>query len=301
MIKFQGVWPIIPTPLTPEEDVDESTLRKIIQYVIEGGVHGIWMLGSGGEGPMLSSEVSRRTLAIAVEEAKGHVPVAAGISAFSLRQALVNMNMAREAGVDVVFSTEPKYYKLSADMIVEYFLALADARELPLVVYHWPNAWPSGSMTAGSITNTLGRLAKHPNIVGMKDVTGDPRDFQRLIFALGSEDFTIMTAAGRLLFITLALGGHGGAFLESVIAPKLYVDLYESFKGGDLSRTRELQRKLAPLGDVLNAPFCGGGASVKQALNFMGLCSLYMSKPLKGMDDEDRGHISSVMKELKLI
>ena len=297
MIRFQGIWPIMPTPLTPEEDVDEPALRRVVRHVIEGGVHGLWMLGSGGEQPMLSLEVSQRTLRIAVDEAKGQVPVISGIGACSVRQALVNLRMAQEAGVDAVQSVEPYYYQLRASENVDYFLALADAADVPLVVYHWPERWPAGSLSAAMLPHNLGRVAKHPNTIGMKDVTHDPRDLQRLVFTLGGEDFGVLTAAGRLLLFTLAIGGHGGAIGEAVFAPKLCAELYEAVGEGDLARARELQRRLAPLGDALAIP--GGGNKV--AASLMGFGSERMARPMRGPSEEDRERLAGVMRDLGLI
>jgi len=299
-MKFQGIWPIMPTPLTLDEDVDEPALRQIIRHVIEGGVHGLWMLGSGGEQPMLTLDVQRRVLEIAVEEAKGHVPVIAGVGSPSLRRALVSMRMAQEAGVDAVQSVEPYYYGFSRDEIVDYFLALADASELPVVVYHGPARWPPGSVTAANLPKTLGRIAAHPNVIGMKFINRDTRDVQRIVFTLGSEDFTIMTAAGRLLFNMLVLGGHGGAFAEAVVVPRLYVELYDAFNTGDLLHARELQRKLAPLGDVF-ATFSPGAPSLKQAVSLLGLCDVHVARPRHGMSEEGKSALKDVMKSLELI
>ena len=160
--------------------------------------------------------------------------------------------MAHRVGVDGIQAVEPYYFHCSVPELLDYFLTLADATEPPMVVYHWPERWPAGSVSASMLPQTFGQLAKHPKVIGMKYVNRDPRDVQRLIFELGSDDFTVMTAAGRLLFSTLAVGGHGGAFAEAVIAPRLYVKLYEAFGKGDFGRALELQRRLAPLGDVLH-------------------------------------------------
>ena len=295
MLKFHGMWAIVPSPLTPDEELDEPALRRVLRYVMEGGVHGLWMLGSGGEQPLLSPRVSRRVLEVAVEEARGNFPVMAGIGACSVREALEKMRLAREAGVDGVQSVEPYYYKLSASEIVDYFLTLADASELPLVIYHWPERWPAGSVSPAKLPQTLGRLAEHPMIIGMKDVTRDPRDLQRIVFALASEDFGVMSAAGRLLFLTLALGGQGGAMVEGTIAPRLCVELYDAFVGGDILRAREIQRRLAPLGDVLTT----GGA--KCAMNLLGLCDERPARPMANVGEESRASLASVMKDLRLI
>ena len=166
---FRGVWSIVPTPLTLEEDVDEPALRRVIRYLIDGGVHGLWMLGSSGEQPLLSLEVQRKVLDIAAEEAKGHVPVVAGIGACGLRQAMVNLHMAEEAGVDGVQSVEPYYFAPRTNELLDYFLALADDAQVPMIFYHWPDRWPPGSTDPDMLKHTLGRLAEHPNIIGMKD------------------------------------------------------------------------------------------------------------------------------------
>jgi len=301
MFKFQGVWAIMPTPLTSDETLDEPALRRVIRYVIDGGVHGLWMLGSGGEQPLINRRVARQTLEVAVEEARGRCPIVAGVGACSVRQALINMEMAHKVGVDGIQSVEPYYFRYSVPELIDYFLALGNATELPLVVYHWPERWPAGSVSAAMLPQTFGRLAKHPKIIGMKYVNRDPRDVQRLIFSLRSEGFTVLTAAGRLLFSTLAVGGHGGAFAEAVIAPHLYVELYEAFNRGEMSRALELQRKLAPLGDILNkVPSCGA-ASVKQACKLLGLCDVNLARPIHGMPAEDQETLASVIRDLELV
>ena len=298
MIDFKGVFPIVPTPLTPSESLDEPALRRVLRYVIEGGVNGLWMLGSGGEQPILKPEDARRALEISLEEANGKLPVVAGIGACSVWQAVDNLRMAEEVGVDAVQSVEPYYFSHRAAEIVDYFLTLADTAKIPLIIYHHPHRWPSGSMAWDALPNNHGRLAKHPNIIGMKDVTMNFRDIQRIVFNLASDDFTVMTAAGRLLYATLAIGGHGGAIPESVLAPKLYVDLYNAFTEGDFLKARNLQSKLAPLGDAINCPAYAGA---KMGLHLLGLSDTTLISPLQGVADKDRDYLATIMKNLGLI
>jgi dihydrodipicolinate synthase/N-acetylneuraminate lyase len=118
------------------------------------------------------------------------------------------------------------------------------------------------------------------------------------VFTLGSEDFTILTAAGRLLLFSLAVGGHGGAIPESAVAPRPYVELYEAFQEGDLSRAQEIQRKVAPFGDAINAPAYAGA---KYALSLLGLCDMRLARPLDGPSADAQETLAKVMKDLELI
>ena len=299
-MKIKGIWPVLPTPLTADEEIDEPGLRRVVRYAIQGGVHGLWMLGSGGEQPMLSLEAQRRVLEIAVEEAKGHVPVVAGVGAPSLRQALVNLEMAQGAGVDAVQSVEPYYFAFSADELVDYFETLATAADVPMVFYHAPGRWPAGSTSLAQLPLTLGRLARHPNIIAMKYINRDPRDVQRVIFNLASDDFTVLTAAGRLLFSTLMIGGHGGVLGQAAIAPRHFVAVYEAFERGDFLQARELQRGLSGLGDALYE-YSPGLSVMKHALSLLGLCEPHVARPRHGANEEAKQKMAQAMTDLGLI
>ena len=296
---FRGIWAIIPTPLTVDEAVDEAGLRRLLDYVIQAGVHGVWILGSGGEGPLLSPDSSQNALRAAVKAVNGRVPIAAGVTACSVRAALFRLRMAEEAGVDLVFSAEPYYYKLNISELVGYFLALAEASSLPLVVYHRPSYWPISAVAEGMLPQTFGRLAAHPKIVGIKDVTADFRDYQRLLFHIGSESFGVLTASGRLLLASLAIGGHGGALPEAMLAPKQCVALYDAFVAGDLALAREIQRQLAPLGDALAAGGAyTGAAAMKDALRLLGLSDSHLARPLLPLDDSHSQRIADALDSL---
>ena len=298
---FRGIWAIIPTPLTSDETIDVPGLRRVLDYAIEGGVHGLWMLGSGGEGPLLSPDTARHALQVAVEAVNGRLPIAAAITACSLSEALAKGRMAEGTGVDLVFSAEPYYYKLNIAELVTYFLALADASSLPMVVYHRPGYWPGSAVTEAMLPQTFGCLAAHPKIVGMKDVTLDFRDYQRLVFHLGSESFGVLTAAGRLLLASLAIGGHGGALPEAALAPKQCVALYDAFVAGDMVRAQEIQRQLAPLGDALAAQGAfTGAAAMKEGLRLLGLCDSRLAQPLQSLDDVRREALAAALRDLDL-
>ena len=250
---------------------------------------------------MLSLAVSRRALKVAVEATRKRVPIAAGITACGLRDAVSRMRMAESTGVDLLFSAEPYYYKLNMSELVSYYVGLANASSLPMVVYHRPTYWPGSAATAASLPNSFGRLAAHPKIVGMKDVTQDFRDYQRLVFHLGCDGFGILTAAGRLLLASLAIGGHGGAIPEAALAPKHCVSLYNAFRAGDLARAQAIQRQLAPLGDALAAQGAfTGAAAMKEGLRLLGLCESRLVQPLQSLDDPRREALAAALRDLEL-
>lgn len=294
---WTGVGAVVPTPLD-NGSVDTASLKKVVRRVVDSGVHMVWALGSGGEQPNLTRDQRRTVLDAVVAEVGNAVPVVAGVGDCSTAAVQLNMADAVDSGVDAVQVVEPYFYPLRQHELIDHYLGLADVSPLPMFLYHHPERWPDGTLSRASLRETLGRLGRHPRIVGIKDSVRDFRNHERLVFQEQSGEFRILVSAGRLLLASLLIGADGGVFHEAAVAPSHFVALYDAFRRGDLSTALKLQRQLFPLGDAMAACDHAGG---KAALSMLGLCSDELTAPLQGMSADDLSYLRHVLIELELL
>jgi 4-hydroxy-tetrahydrodipicolinate synthase len=292
MAEWKGVWPIMPTPLTDDEEVDEEGLRRVINYVIEGGVHGLWMLGSRGEGPNLSPRIHCRVLEVTKDEVRGRVPIITGCAAPGTRQTIENIRLAEEYDVDFVQVTEPYYYAMKNPELAAHYEAVADATKTPLVIYFHDHRYPN--VKPGVCPEMIKKLAGHPNVVGMKVVTGDQCILQSLIWETEkiTDDFGVMVTDDQQVFAGLLVGCVGTTSPAAAFAPKLYVAMYNAIKKGDLAQGLELQKKAIPLALAIRG---FGAPSGKVAMAALGLCGERVSMPLQPMPEPYRQHLIDLM------
>ncbi len=293
--QFEGTWPIVPTPLTEDEEVDEPALRRVINYEIDGGVEGLWMFGTRGEGPNLRARIHRSALEIAMDEVAGRVKVVTGCGAPGTQQTIENIRLAEECGVDLVHVTEPYYYKLDGKPYGEreleaHYQEVADSAGVPVVLYFHDTKWPG--ITPGICPEPITRLAAHTNVVGLKASVGDQRIMQSLVWETQDENFGVMITHGAMVFAGLAIGCHGTTTPEAAFAPRLFVDMFIAMREGDLAKGLELQQKVIPLCNAIrgfDAP------SSKVALAAIGLMDERLSMPLQPMQEPYRQRLIDLM------
>lgn len=298
MQRLSGIHPVIPTPYTDDFQVDEKGLVSILDHVAAAPVQGVWLGGAGAEFTNLTEQQRRQIMRVCREQLKGHLDLVWGVGDCSLDEAVRRAHDAAEHGMDAIHSVEPYFYTLGTDELRRYFLGLADRSKLPLVIYFHPGRWTKTPSGAPSPTSVLAELARHENIVGVKYSCVDFRDFQRVLFAVRSDSFSVMTSAGRLLLASLAVGADGGVFHEAVVAPHLYSELYEAATHGRSQRALELQRALAPLGDVMAVR---DHSAAKTALHMMGRCQPTMSPPHLPMNAGEAEAVAAVLTDLGLL
>ncbi len=292
MAEWKGVWPIVPTPLTEDEEIDEEGLRQVINYEIEGGVHGLWMLGSRGEGPNLCPRKHRRALEITKAEAHGRVPIITGCAAPGTRQTIENIRLAEECGVDFVQVTEPYYYKMKNSELLAHYEAVVEATRTPLVIYMHDDKYTN--ITPGKCPELIKRLAAYPKVVGMKVVTGNQCILQSLIWEIEkiTDNFGVMVTEDQMVFAGLQAGCAGTTSPAGALAPRLYVEMYNAVKNGDLARGLELQKQAIPLALAIRG---FGAPSGKTAMAALGLCGERVSMPLQPMPEPYRQHLIDLM------
>lgn len=239
---IHGVIPPIITPTTAEDKVNENCLGEIIDHVIAGGVHGILSLGSNGEFYGLEREEQERAASITIEKAAGRVPVYLGIADITTRECVNWAKKAQDMGAKAVSALHPMFIGPNDEEMYQHFKSIAEATSLPVVLYNNPDR-----MRCGLSATLVEKLSEIPNIVGIKESSGDMTLTAELIRRTRDKDFKIIAGRDILILSTLVYGGAGAVASSANIVPKLVVDIYNKFKAGDLQGALDTQFKLAPM------------------------------------------------------
>ncbi len=285
---YRGVWPIVPTALTADEQVDEAGMRRILEYVIGGGVDGLFMLGTRGEGPNLAPEVHRRVIEITREVSDGRVPFVTGCGDVSTRATIENIDRAADAGADGVHITEPYYYKMKDAELVAHYETVVEASKLPVVIYFHDAKYPN--VKAGVVPEVIRRLATHPKVRGIKASTMDLRVAQSMIWSAEEQgaDFDVLLAEGKMFAASYQVGAAGSCSPESAFMPRLFADMYGALQAGDLETALELQKAVIPIAIAIDGY---GAPSGKVVMAALGLCEEHVSMPLLRMPEPHRQHL----------
>jgi 4-hydroxy-tetrahydrodipicolinate synthase len=293
--EIEGIIPAVVTPFDENENVDEAGFRKIINYLIESGVHGLFPVGSQGEFFTLTNEEKRRLIDIAVEEARGRVFVMPNTGAITTRESIELSRYAEKAGADCVSVITPFFISPSQEELYGHFKDICQSVKIPVLCYNNPGR------TGGVALNptTLARLAENlPNFAGIKDSSGDLTQVAEMI-RLCPPGFKVIMGRDTLIYGALVYGAAGAIAATANVAPKLIVGIYEAFKEGDLEEAKGYQRDLAPLRIAF-----GLGTFpvvVKEALNMMGLPGGRCRKPIQPLSDDKRAQLRDILVEMGLI
>lgn len=296
---LQGVVPPVITPLADEYSLDQPGLEKLIEHILGGGVHGLFLLGTTGEGPSLSLKLKYEMVERSCKQVAGRVPVLVGITDTSFAESIRLAEHAAKHGADAVVLAPPYYFPAGQPELLEYLGHLAPKLPLPLFLYNMP------AMTKVDIeVNTLRQASEIDGIVGFKDSSGNMTRYHEYITVMrDNPDFSLLMGPEELLGESVMFGGHGGVAGGANINPRLFVNMFEAAKAGDVPRMQELQkaifenRKLYACGKYASGMIKG----VKCALNIMGICSDFMAEPFHAFRQPERAKIKSLLKELNLI
>jgi 4-hydroxy-tetrahydrodipicolinate synthase len=279
----------IPALITPMKNgaVDEAAFRKFVSWQIAEGSHGLVPMGTTGESPTLTHEEDMRVVELCVEEAAGRVPVIAGAGSNATAEAISLTKHAKEVGADAVLSVAPYYNKPTQEGLYRHFATIAEAVDIPILLYNIP-----GRSVVEISVETIARLSKIANIIGVKDATNNLArpTRERLACAKGwrlisGED---ITALGYM-----AHGGHGCISVTANVAPRLCADFQNACMAGDFAKARELQDRLAPLHDAM---FCEASpAPAKYGASLLGRCTDEVRLPLVPATEAARVRIREAM------
>lgn len=289
---FKGSIVALITPFEAE-GVDEKALRGLIDWHVAQGTHGLVPCGTTGESPTLSHAEHDRVIEITVEQAAGRLPVIAGTGSNSTAEAIRLTQHAKRAGAQGALVVTPYYNKPTQEGMYAHFMAIADAVDIPIVIYNIPPR----SVVDMSV-ETMARLARHPNIVGVKDATAKLERVSVTREEVGPDFIQLSGEDGT----ALAFNAHGGVGCISVtanVAPKLCAEFQSACLGNDYAAARAIQDRLMPLHRAL---FCETSPSpVKYAASLLGLSSDAVRLPLVPATDTARTTVRSAMTRAGLL
>ena len=290
---FKGSFVALITPMRPDGAVDEDAFGAFVDWQIQQGTHGIVPVGTTGESPTLSHDEHRRVVEIAVEVAAGRVPVVAGAGSNSTAEAIELTRHAKAAGADAALVVTPYYNKPTQQGMILHYTAIADAVDLPIIVYNIP----SRSVIDMGV-ETMAQLARHPNIVGVKDSTANLARPLHTRRACGAE-FVQMSGEDHTAVAFLAAGGHGCISVTGNIAPRLCSEMHRAWQDGETERAVTIQDRLLALHDAMFAESNPG--PVKYGASLMGHGSGRCRLPLAPVSDATRAQVRTAMLEAGLL
>lgn len=285
---FKGVLPALVTPFR-DGAVDETAFVALVERQIAGGVHGLVPVGTTGETSTLSHDEHKRVVELCIETTRGRVPVIAGAGSNATAEAIELVRHAKAVGADAALCVTPYYNRPSQEGLYEHYRAINDAVQLPVFVYNVPGR------TSGDISNeTLARLAKLPNIIGIKDATGDMTrvSFQRL---LCGPEWIMLSGDDPSALGYMAHGGHGCISVTANVAPDGCAAFFNACMAGDWATARDWQDRLVRLHKALFLDASPG--PTKFALAQLGLCEEDCRLPITRCADPARPVILDAMRE----
>ena len=289
---FTGVATAIITPLT-KDGIDFPKFERLINWQIDEGVDAIVVAGTTGEASTLTDEEHREAIRFCVEVTRGRVPVIAGTGSNDTAYAIELTRYACEAGADAVLIVTPYYNKATQNGLIATFTAIADASTKPCILYNVP------SRTGCNILpKTAACLAEHPNIVGIKEASGNISQIAELA-ALVGDKLDIYSGNDDQIVPILALGGKGVISVLSNVMPRETHEMCSLFFEGRITESRKLQLDLLPLVNALFSEV--NPIPVKAAMSAMGYCENYLRLPLTPMEEANEKNLLAIMKEHSLI
>ncbi|MDP9095084.1 MAG: 4-hydroxy-tetrahydrodipicolinate synthase [Pseudomonadota bacterium] len=290
---FKGSLVALITPMRDDGTVDEKAFGTFVEWQIDQGTHGIVPVGTTGESPTLSHAEHKRIVELAVEVSAGRVPVIAGAGSNSTSEAIKLTRHAKEAGADAALIVTPYYNKPTQEGLYLHFSAIADAVDLPLIIYNIPPR----SVVDMSV-ETMARLARHKNIVGVKDATANLARPLHTSAACGP-DFCQLSGEDHTAISFLAAGGHGCISVTANVAPRLCAEMQAAWQGGDIARAMAIQNRLLPLHDSLFAETSPG--PVKVAASLLGHGTAHCRLPLAPVAETTRARVRDAMQHVGLL
>ena len=284
---FRGVFTALITPFSGDQ-LDEDAFVKLVNRQIEGGVHGLVPVGTTGETATLSHDEHRRVVELCIRTAAGRVPVIAGAGSNSTAEAIELVRHAKTVGAHAALVVTPYYNRPSQEGLYQHFAAIAAAVELPLITYNVP-----GRTSVDMSNETLARLSALPNIIGVKDATGDMSraSLQRLTCG---DDWVLLCGDDPNALGYMAHGGHGCISVTSNVAPRQVSAFYNSILDGDWDGALKQQDRLIHLHKALFLD--ASPAPTKFALSHLGLCSEACRLPITPCSEAVRPSILAAMK-----
>ncbi|MCD6210283.1 MAG: 4-hydroxy-tetrahydrodipicolinate synthase [Methanophagales archaeon] len=295
MLKMQGVYPALITPFTKDDEVDAAGLKRMVEYVEEGGVAGIVPCGTTGESATLSHEEHKRVIDIVVANAK--VPVIAGTGSNNTREAVELTRYAADAGAEACLLITPYYNKPNVRGLKEHFRQIGDSADIPLILYNIPSR-TGLNMSAETMVEIA---AEVESVKGVKEASGNLKQVGAII-KLAKErglDFTVVAGDDFLTLPIMSLGGKGVISVAANIAPQPMCEMVNAMLSGDIEKAKEINLRLFPLFEAMFLET--NPIPVKRTAELMGLPAGHVRLPLGELSEENEHKLRQVLRELDMI
>jgi 4-hydroxy-tetrahydrodipicolinate synthase len=297
---LRGIIPPMVTPLSDYDTLDVAGLERLIEHILGGGVHGLFLLGTTGEAPSLSYRLRQELIERTCRQVNGRVPILVGITDTAFVESVRMAGVAAQAGATAVVLAPPYYFAPSQTELLQYLEHLVRQLPLPLFLYNQP-----AHTKVPFEIDTVRRAAQLPGVVGIKDSSANMIYFHRLVSLFQDHpDFTLLVGPEELLAEAVLLGGHGGVSGGANLHPRLYVQLYEAARDRDLDRVAALHRQVLQLSSglyTLGGPGAGVSKGLKCALSLLGICADSLAEPFPRLDPPQRTRVEQELRALGLL
>ena len=294
---LRGIIPPMVTPLRDRDVLDVQGLQRLIEHILGGGVHGLFLLGTTGEAPSLSHRLRRELVEQSCVQVAGRVPVLVGITDTSFVESVELACFAAEAGAQAVVLAPPYYFPAGQPELLEYLQHIVAELPLPLLLYNMPSH--TKLVFEPEIVATAANI---PGVIGLKDSSLNMLYFHRVRQLLADrQDFSLLIGSEELLGEAVLLGAHGGVCGGANIWPRLYVDLYNAACARDLKAVASLHTKVMRVSTTIYSVGRYGSSMLKGlkcALSCLGVCDDFLAEPLHRFRESEREEIRKRLKEL---
>jgi 4-hydroxy-tetrahydrodipicolinate synthase len=296
---LRGIVPPLVTPLSDNNTIDVEGLERLIEHVIAGGVHGVFILGTTGEAQSLSFNLRCEMIRQTARILRKRLPLLVGISDTSLVDSVTLADLAAGCGADAVVSAPPYYYATGQAELAEFYEQLIPLLKLPIYLYNMPT-----HTKVSFAPSTIRRIAENPKVIGFKDSSANGGYFQSVMYEMRDrKDFSIFVGPEEMMAEVVMLGAHGGVNGGANMFPKLYVDLYDAAVAKDVDKVRELHAKVMQISaTIYNVGSYGSSylKGVKSVLSVLGICNDFLAAPFNKFDEEHKDKIRLAIKNLDL-
>lgn len=292
--EIEGIITALLTPLTHKEKIKEDSLRKLVDFQIENGVHGFFPLGTAGEGMKLSLEKRKKAAEIVVDQTKGRTPIILHVGTPDTEMTMELAKHARDIGVDAIGVVGPFFYKPDTIGLIRHYKRVGEETGLPIFIYN--NAGRQGYNISPEIFAKI--LEEVPEVVGLKDTSHNIEQLQNYVRKFG-KSYTIIGAVDSMMFANFVVGAKAHIAMISNLFPELTIQLYEEVKKGDYKKARELQFRLNGIMDALKeGPYI---TPYKEALKLRGIDVGTVSSPLRPMSKQELDILKENLKRLMVV
>ncbi|WP_309380357.1 dihydrodipicolinate synthase family protein [Cerasicoccus frondis] len=295
-MNIHGIIPPLVTPLNADGSLDFSGASRLIEHVIAGGVHGLFILGTTGEGPNLSYAHRRDYIDFVTEKVAGRIPVIVSISDTAYAESISLAEHSAKAGASAVAFTPPYYFIPGAPELHDFVRDMAESISLPFFLYNMP------ALTKVSLPLDVVELGfSMKNCLGLKDSSGDLFYYKKVKRLIGDRDLTLLIGPEELLAESLLAGGNGGINGGANAFPRVYVAIYNYMAEGKIAEAEALQREVMEISSRLFTIGKHGSSiikGIKGALELQGICGRHMASPFRGFLDEDLDRVNAALQEL---